>query len=411
MSSFELSVRFFLQLTVILFVCRGVGILAKRFGQPQVVAEMMAGVALGPSLFGLWFPGAQAWLFPKQSMPLLFATCQVGLALYMFLVGMEFRADLFRNKAKTGISVSVAGMVAPFILGAGLGYWLLKQGGFFTAEVAPLEAMLFLGASMCITAFPMLARIIREQGLTGTSLGTLALAAGAMDDAAAWCVLAVVLSSFGGDWMIAIKAIGGGVAYGVLVMTFGRKLFTRFATAMERSGSLHGGLLTGVLACVMMGAWITDSLGIYAVFGAFIMGAAMPKGAFGEEVRRQVEPLTVCLLLPLFFTYSGLNTRLDLVNTPWLWFIALIALVLATLGKGGACWAAARACGVPQREALGIGTLMNARGLMELIILNIGLERGVITPTLFTIMVFMAVITTLMATPLFRRLHGMPRGI
>ena len=411
MSAFELSVRFFLQLTVILFVCRGVGMLAKRLGQPQVVAEMMAGVALGPSLFGLWFPEAQAWLFPKESMPLLFAVSQVGLALYMFLVGMEFRTDLFRSKARAGVMVSAAGMLAPFVLGAALGYWLLQQGGFFTAEVAVIEAMLFLGASMCITAFPMLARIIREQGLSGTSLGTLALAAGAMDDAAAWCVLAVVLSSFGGDWMIALKAIGGGVAYGMLVMTIGRKLFTRFATAMEKAGGLHGGLLTGVLACVMAGAWITDSLGIYAVFGAFIMGAAMPKGEFAEETRRQVEPLTVCLLLPLFFTYSGLNTRLDLVNTPWLWFIAFIALAFATLGKGGACWAAARCAGVPQREALGIGTLMNARGLMELIILNIGLERGVITPTLFTIMVFMAVVTTLMATPLFRRIYGMPRGI
>lgn len=411
MSTFELSVRFFLQLTVILFVCRGVGILAKRCGQPQVVAEMMAGVALGPSLFGLWFPEAQSWLFPKESMPLLFATSQVGLALYMFLVGMEFRTDLFRNKARAGMMVSVAGMLAPFILGAALGYWLLKQGGFFTAEVGSMEAMLFLGASMCITAFPMLARIIREQGLSGTSLGTLALAAGAMDDAAAWCVLAVVLSSFGGNWMIALKAIGGGVAYGVLVMTVGRRLFQRFAIAMEKSGALHGGLLTGVLACVMAGAWLTDSLGIYAVFGAFIMGAAMPKAAFGEEVRRQVEPITVCLLLPLFFTYSGLNTRLDLVNSPWLWFIAFLALAFATLGKGGACWAAARACGVPHREALGIGTLMNARGLMELIILNIGLERGVITPTLFTIMVFMAVVTTLMATPLFRRLHGLPQGL
>lgn len=411
MTAFELSVLFFLQLTVILFVCRGVGMLAKRFGQPQVVAEMMAGVALGPSFFGHWFPEAQALLFPKQSMPLLFATCQVGLALYMFLVGLEFRSDLFRKKARAGVMVSAAGMLAPFVLGAAFGYWLLKQGGFFTEDVNKIEAMLFLGASMCITAFPMLARIIREQGLTGTSLGTLALAAGAMDDAAAWCVLAVVLSSFGGDWMIALKAIGGGVAYGVIMMTVGRKLFEGFATAMERSGGLQAGLLTGVLACVMAGAWITDSLGIYAVFGAFIMGAAMPKGEFAEEVRKQVEPLTVCLLLPLFFTYSGLNTRLDLVNTPWLWMIAMVALLLATLGKGVACWGAARFCGVPQREALGIGTLMNARGLMELIILNIGLERGVITPTLFTIMVFMAIVTTLMATPLFRRLYGMPKGI
>ena len=405
MTPFALSVHFFLQLAVILLACRLAGLVAKHFGQPQVVAEMITGVVPGPSVFGHMFPGAQAWLFPKDSMTLLFAASQVGLALYMFLVGVEFRTDLFKSRVRSGMMVSLAGMLVPFILGAGLGHVLVGQGGFFGAEVNRIEGMLFLGASMCITAFPMLARIIREQGLTGTALGTLALAAGAIDDAAAWCVLAVVLSSFGGDWTIMLKAIGGGIVYAVLTLTIGRQLFRHFEQKVSRSRGMGSGLLMTVLACVMTGAWITDSLGIYAVFGAFIMGAAMPRGKFAEALQNQVEPLTVCLLLPLFFTYSGLNTRLDLVNTPQLWLVAAITLILATLGKGGACWAAARLSGENNRDALGIGTLMNARGLMELIILNIGLQHGVITPTLFSIMVFMAVVTTLMATPVFMRIH------
>ena len=408
MSTFDLSVLFFLQLTVILATCRLSGLVAKRFGQPLVVAEMIAGVLLGRSVFGLFAPGIQQALFPKESMSILFAVSQVGLAIYMFLVGLEFRADLFRARARAGAAVSIAGMATPFLLGAVFAHHLLGRGGYFAAGVSATEAMMFLGASMCITAFPMLARIIREQGLTATSFGTLALAAGAIDDAAAWCVLALVLASFGGDWFIAVKAIGGGILYAAVVLGFGRIVFRRFESATLAAGTVSPAILTSAMMCLMAGAWITDSIGIYAVFGAFIMGAAIPRGKFADTIQAQIEPLTIGLLLPLFFTYSGLNTRLDLVNTPTLWLMAVIALLLATLGKGFACWAAARLSGQNNRDAMGIGTLMNARGLMELIILNIGLQKGVITHALFSIMVLMAVVTTLMATPLFHRVYGKP---
>jgi Kef-type K+ transport system membrane component KefB len=406
LTTFELSVRFFLQLAFILAMCRACGWLARLIHQPQVVGEMIAGVVMGPSLFGLLFPAAQGWLFPEQSRPILFAVSQVGLALYMFLVGVELRSELLRARARSAAAVSVAGMMTPFALGAAIGLWLIREPGMFGPQVDRLEAALFVGAAMAITAFPMLARIIYERGLTGTSLGTLALAAGAIDDAAAWCVLAVVVASFDHNWSVAAKAIGGGLAYAVVVLTLGRRLLTPLAVRAEADGGIREPLLVFVLALVMLGAWYTDAIGIYAVFGAFILGVAMPKGFFAEELRNKLEPLTVALLLPLFFTYSGLNTRLDLVDSPRLWLVALAVLAAACLGKGGACWLAARWHGEDQRSALAIGALMNARGLMELIILNIGLQRGIISTTFFSIMVVMAIVTTLMAAPLFEWVYG-----
>lgn len=401
MSAFELSVLFFLQLAFILTVCRIVGWIARRFGQPQVVAEMIAGVLMGPSLFGLLLPNVHAFLFPPASKSILFAVCQVGLVLYMFLVGLEFDLDLIRNRMRSAAAVSLSGILVPMGLGGVLGYYLINAGGFFSAKTVTWEAMFFTGASMAITAFPMLARIIRERGLAGTSLGTLALAAGSLDDGAAWCVLALVLASFSGDANIAILAIGGGTLYCVGMLTIGRKPLSILGKMADRDGEVTQPLLAVTLILVMLGAWFTDRIGIYAVFGAFIMGAAMPRGLFAKEVQKQMEPLVTTFLLPMFFVYSGLNTRITLVNTLFLCFVALLALLAACLGKGVACWAAARWCGEPQRDALAIGTLMNARGLMELIILNIGLERGIVTPLMFTVMVLMAIVTTLMATPIF----------
>jgi len=209
--------------------------------------------------------------------------------------------------------------------------------------------------------------------------------------------------------VIAVSAIGGGVVYAIGVLTIGKRLFSRLGEKVERSGGMSGAMFTFVLMLVMLGAWVTDAVGIYAVFGAFILGAAMPRGAFASEIQRRLEPMTTNFLLPLFFVYSGLNTRLGLVDTPALWAIGLVVLLIACFGKGVACWLAARLNGEDNREALAIGTLMNARGLMELIILNIGLERGVITPTLFTIMVMMAVVTTLMASPVFELVYRRPR--
>jgi Kef-type K+ transport system membrane component KefB len=406
MTSAQLSAAFFLQMFVILLTCRLVGALSRRLGQPQVVGEMIAGVFLGPSLFGLLLPGLQQSLFPKESLKILYVGAQLGVGLYMFLVGVEFDIETFRKRARSAATVSAAGMIAPFALGAALAIALVNVKGLFSERATLLEAMLFLGAAMSITAFPMLARIIYERGLTGTPLGTLALAAGAIGDAGAWCVLAIVLASFGAGPLVAIKAIGGGTLYAVFVLTVGRKLLRKFSEVSQRIGQINNSLLALTLMFFMVAVWITDSIGIHAVFGGFILGIAMPRGFFARELQRQLEPFAVVFLLPMFFTFSGLNTRLDMVNNPQLLLIAATVIAAACLGKGGACWAAARMTGEDNRTALAVGTLMNSRGLMELIIINIGLQKGVIEPALFSIMVLMAIVTTLMASPVFEWVYG-----
>jgi Kef-type K+ transport system membrane component KefB len=406
MSASELAVAFFLQMAVILGACRLVGALARRVGQPQVVGEMIVGVLLGPSLLGLLFPEIQAHLFPRDSLRVLYVGAQLGVGLYMFLVGVEFKTELFRHCLRSALSVSLAGMLVPFALGAALVPWLLTMPGLFSAKATMGEAMLFLAAAMSITAFPMLARIIYERGLTGTALGTLALAAGCIDDAVAWCVLAIALASFGGGPVVAMTAIGGGTLYAVVMLTFGRRLLASLETSVQRAGAVTPTHLGIVLTLFMIAGWITDAIGMHTVFGGFLLGVAMPRGLLSRELTRQLEPVAVVLLLPMFFTFSGLNTRLDVVDSVPLLLVALIVLLAACFGKGIACWAASRWTGEDQRTAMAVGTLMNARGLMELIVVNIGLQRGIIEPALFSVLVLMAIVTTLMASPVFEWVYG-----
>lgn len=415
MNNLDLAIHFFLQLAVILVFCRIVGLIAAKFGQPQVVAEMIAGVLLGPSLFGLFWPETQAWLFPwdktqklRDTQSYLFPVSQLGLALYMFIVGMEFRMDIITKRLKSSIAVSLAGMATPFVLGALLAWYVhgRPELGLFPAHVPLGSAMIFLGACMCITAFPMLARIIHFKGLTGTTMGTVAIGAGAIDDAMAWCLLAVVLAKLDNNWSGAIMNIGGGVGFVVVAFVIIKPLLVRAQRWLVKDGELtETGFVTG-LALMSLGAWWTDYIKLHAVFGAFVMGAVMPREVMAKDLISKIQPLAVALLLPLFFTYSGLNTRIGLINSPTLWLVCGAVLFVAVAGKGVACYLAARATGIPNREALGIGTLMNARGLMELIIINIGLQKGVISEGLFATLVIMAVITTLMASPLFELLVG-----
>ncbi len=413
MNNLHLAIQFFLQIAIILLFCRMVGAVAARFGQPQVVAEMIAGVLLGPSLFGLLAPEAQAWLFPwdktqatRDTQSYLFPASQLGLALYMFVVGMEFRVDIVAKRLKSSIAVSAAGMIAPFILGAGLAWIFFHYTALFPKRTSLPEATLFLGASMCITAFPMLARIIHFKKLSGTTMGTVALGAGALDDATAWCLLAVVLASFDNNWSHAWVNILGGAGYVAFTLLVVKPLLARAKNWLVKNGTLTEAGLVISLALMALGAYITDLIGLHAVFGAFVMGAAIPRGVVARDLIGRIQPLTVALLLPLFFTYSGLNTKIGLLNTGFLWLMCGAVLVAAVLGKGVACWLAARATGISNRESLGIGVLMNARGLMELIIINIGLQRGIISEGLFATLVIMAVITTLMASPIFERLVG-----
>ncbi|MEH2126855.1 cation:proton antiporter [Nostoc sp.] len=420
MSNFDLVIQLFLQLTVILVTCRIVTIIGRRYlGQTDVVCEMIAGVMLGPSLLGLIAPDFQQWLFPKlpiitavglkipnPSMSILYAISQIGLAIYMFLIGLEFNTKLLKHHIKSASLLSAAGIITPFILGAIASFWFYHNGDFFQPKVMPWSAALYLGASMTITAFPMLARILYERGLAQTRFGTLALGAASVDDAVAWCLLAIVLASVKNSLSIAILAIGGGICYVLFAIFLGQPLLKAFTRMTKREG-VNRQTLTLMLIILMFCAWFTDVTGIYAIFGAFVLGAVTPRGEFAQQIRQYTEFLTTSFLLPIFFVFSGLNTQIGLVNTPILWGVTLLIIAIAILGKGVACMLAAKLAGENWRESATIGALMNARGLMELIILNIGLEQGIITPILFTIMVIMAVITTLMASPLIAfLLHG-----
>jgi len=409
MPTTQLSVYFFLQVAVIITVCQLVGRLAQKLGQPQVVGEMIAGVALGPSLLGLAFPDLQRALFPKETLGMLYVGGQLGVGMYMFLVGTEFRADHFKSRFRSAVSVSAAGIFVPFVLAFALIPWLLTIPGLFAAKAKPLEAALFLGAAIAITAFPMLARIIHERGLAGTSLGTLALTAGAVDDAAAWCILAIVLASFGGQWGGAYAAIGGGVLYALFMIFVGSRLLKRLAAHVRPEAPLSSTLLATVLVLFALSAFAMDAIGIHAVFGGFLLGVVLPRGALTEKLRAQLQPFVVIFFLPMFFTYSGLNTRMAVLMDPGILLAAGAILAASFCGKGIACWAAARASGENNRDAMAIGSLMNARGLMELIIINIGLQAGVILPGLFSILVLMAILTTLMATPLFNWVTRVPK--
>ena len=403
----DFSVHFFLQLAVIILACRVVGWLGQKFlHQPQVVGEMIAGVILGPSLFGLFLPDLQLAIFPKETRNVLYVGAQLGVGLYMFMVGLTLRLDHFQSKAKSAATVSAAGIAAPFLLAALITPFLLTVPGLFTAGISQANATLFMGACIALTAFPMLARIINERGLANSSLGTLSLTAGAFDDAASWCVLAVVLATFGAGPGVAVIAIGGAVLYAGFMILYGRKLLAPLGRAVEKRGEMSSQILAITMLLFCLSAFLMDAIGIHAIFGGFLIGACMPRGLFVEELKRKVEPLAVVLLLPMFFTYSGLNTRMDMVNSVSLLLIALGILAVSVLAKFGACYAAARLSGEDNRTALGIGALMNSRGLMELIIINIGLQKGIIGPTLFSMLVLMAIVTTVMATPVFEIVYG-----
>jgi len=400
-----------LQIAVILAVSRLCGWLVTRWlHQPQVIGEMIAGVLLGPSLLGALAPHVQQFLFPPESRAVLGVVAQLGIAIYMFLVGLDFRGDDFKANVKGAVSISLSGIIVPFLVAIVATPLLIDVPGLFSAHVSRFDATLFLGAAIAITAFPVLARIIQDRGLIGTTIATLSLAAAAIGDAVAWCVVAVVLASLGAGSGIAILAIAGGMLLTGLLLLLGPKLFAPLGRLAEREQAAGRGLSPTILAVALilctLSAWISDAIGLHAVFGAFLMGAALPRGVFAERLRKLLEPFTLVFLLPLFFTYSGLNTRLTMVNTPELAWIAVGILFASIFAKFVACWGAALATGQGNARALGIGALMNARGLTELIIVNIGLQAGIIGPALFSMLVLMAIVTTLMASPLFELVYG-----
>jgi Kef-type K+ transport system membrane component KefB len=387
----------FLQIAVILITCKICSFIMRRVGQPTVIGEMIAGVFLGPSLLGLLAPDISAWLFPPASKPVLNEIAQMGLTLYMFTVGLEFRTDLLSQRARSAFAISFAGMAAPFVLGALLSMPLHQTGGFYGDGISPAMAAVFTGAAMCVTAFPMLARIIRERGLAGTTAGTLALASGSLDDVAAWILLAGVIGAVQGDALLVVWTLLGAGAYLLVCRTVVPLLFKKGDDLSQRLFERFGLLLI----CLALGAWFTDQIRLFAVFGAFFLGVFVPRGKLTDYAIDKITPLTTLFLLPLFFTYSGLNTQIQLLNSPTDWLFTGLIILAAVAGKMGACYGAARICRENHADSLTIASLMNARGLMELIMLNIGLQAGIISPSLFSAMVVMAIVTTLMAAPFF----------
>ncbi len=306
MTPAQLSVAFFLQMVVIIGACRAAGWFVKRFlGQPQVVGELIAGVVLGPSLFGLFFPDLQAAIFPKDSKNVLYVVAQLGIGLYMFIVGLGFRTEHFRSNIRSAGAVSLSGMAAPFLVALLLAPWLYGMPGLFGPKVTEGQATLYLGACIAITAFPVLARIIHDRGLVGTPLGSLALSSGAIDDAGAWTVLAIVLASFGDGAGVAIKAIAGGIGFVLFAIFLGPRLLAPLGRIAEREGRINANSMTIALMLFMASALAMDSIGIHAVFGGFILGTVMPRGFFATELKRQLEPLAVTVLVPTSSSIRG----------------------------------------------------------------------------------------------------------
>jgi Kef-type K+ transport system membrane component KefB len=378
---------------------------------------MVVGLVLGPSVLGMVAPSVQRLLFPATlemhgpdgslmtlmhpSMSILYAFSQVGLVLYMFLIGLRLDLRLLGQHSRLAASVSVAGIVTPLLLGGGLGLVLAGDKRLFGTHTSPAAAAIFVAAALSITAFPTLARIVHEHHLTGTRLGTLALGAAAVDDAAAWSLLALVLAMSTGNLMIAVLALGGGVSYAAVVLIAGRPLLRHLDRQSTGGAQAAREVFALILILLLLCAWFTDVTGIYAVFGAFLAGAALPRGKLAADAIQAIEPLTVTLLVPIFFVYAGLSSRLDLLLAPSMLGLTLLVIVIAFAAKGLACGLASRQAGASWREASALGILMNARGLMELVLITIGLDRGLITPALYTILLLMAVVTTVVTTPLF----------
>ncbi|KWV30881.1 cation:proton antiporter [Micromonospora rifamycinica] len=397
MTPTQLAPRFFIAVAVILIFCKAVAWLLGRVGQPAVVSEMLAGVLLGPSLLGLVLPDVKDALFPAALLPVLYVVGQVGLVLFMFQAGYAFGAHRVTGLAGTAGLVSLAGVTAPLALGVVL--------VLVTADAVPMRAdgtslgvsAAFVGVALAITAFPMLARIITERGHAGTRHGTLSLASGALDDMVAWIMLAVVLAFASGRAGPAIVTAGGAVLFALALWFVGRRVTTALMTSPRLNDNAR---VLGTVALLFLVAWYTDEIGLYAVFGAFAVGVVMPHTANTDRVVDTLTPVAATVFLPLFFTYSGLRTEFGLLGSAPVLLFAVACVTAAIVGKFGACWAAARLRGESQGVALRVGALMNARGLMQLIALNVGLEAGIVNASLFTVLVVVALVTTMMTTPL-----------
>lgn len=395
-----------LAVAVIVTVAQLLGALAERWGQPRVIGEIVGGIVLGPSLLGAVAPGLEQALFAPPVLSRIDLMGQLGLVLFMFLVGLELNPGLLRGRLALASRITLVGVLLPLLLGLGLALALEAWQPQLLAGDHRLDSALFMGTAMAITAFPVLARILQSRGLQRLPLGAIALSAAAIDDVLGWSLLAAVVAlNRSGSALAALPLLLMVLLWSGLLWLATAPL-RRLLQRRQRAGQELGPLLQGlILAGALISAAITDLMGVHVIFGAFIWGVAMPRNAQLQEwLELRLEAVVLRLLLPLFFAISGLHTRIGSLNSPQLWLAALLVLLVAVAGKFCGTWLMARRSGVPQREALALGWLMNTRGLTELVVLNVGLDLGVLSDELFTMGVLMALITTAMAGPLLDRL-------
>ncbi len=398
-----------LALVVVIATARAMGSIFRSVGQPQVIGEILAGIVLGPSLLGRLAPGAEGYLFPATVGPALNIIAQVGVILYMFLVGLELDPALLRKRGHTTVAISHASIVAPFLLGAAIALYLYPK--LSTGDVPFTCFSLFLGVSMSVTAFPVLARILTDRRIHKTRMGAIALTCAAVDDVTAWCMLAFVVSVARAQAAGAVATIAMALGFIALMIVVVRPAMVRLSLVYGNRGRLTQGVMAAIFVALLVSASATELIGIHAVFGAFALGAVIPHDSgMARELTDRLEDIVIVLLLPAFFAYTGLRTQIGLVSGYEQWMMCALIVVVASAGKFGGSVVAARITGLNWRDSSALGVLMNTRGLMELIVLNIGLEMNVISPTLFAMLVIMALVTTFATTPILHLItrHEIP---
>jgi K+:H+ antiporter len=399
----KLVAAVFLSIAIVLIVARLFGVLAVKLGEPRVMGEVIAGLALGPSLLGAISPNLQATFFPSDVLPALGVVANLGLIFYMFLVGLEVDRGQLKGKVAQAAAISNASVAVPLLLGIAVALPLYKLIGPQKKFVA---FALFMGVAMSITAFPVLARILAERRMLKRPVGALAIACAAIDDVTAWFLIALATTiAVAGTFGDVLKTIAEAAVYIMIMVLIVRRVVARMATAFDEVGRIPGAWFAGIIVGVLLSAYVTEEINIAFIFGAFVMGMVMPRHArLSEEITRRIDDFVVTLLLPVFFVYTGLRTNIGLLDRPELWLLTLVLIAVAILGKLAGAAIAARVAGYDWKASAVIGTLMNTRGLTELIVLNLALDVGAISNTLFAMLVIMAVVTTLMAGPLLKLL-------
>jgi len=394
-----------LALVVIIALARFMGWLFRLIHQPAVIGEVVAGIFLGPSLLGQFLPEAAAYLLPKEIAPFLGVLAQVGVILFMFLVGLELDTGLLRNRTHASVAISHASILAPFLLGAAAALWLYQS---YAPPGVPFTIFaLFLGVSLSVTAFPVLARILTDRKMNKSNLGVIALTCAAVDDVTAWCLLALLVSVAQAEPGRVLITVGLTAAF-IFTMLLLRPLLLRLVRYQESRGPMTQGSVAAILVSLLLTALATEWIGIHALFGAFLLGAIIPHNSpVARETREKLEDLVLVFLLPAFFAFTGLRTQIGLLQGADQWMVCLLIIALASAGKFGGSYVAARLSGLDPNVAASVGILMNTRGLMELIVLNLGLDLGILSPALFAMLVVMALVTTFATTPV---LHWLSRG-